>query len=62
MTHTSQNTSNRRLTRRQLEIINRRTLRYPLQIAEKDYFLALAIQQLYHSPLKDKLIFKGGTA
>ena len=31
-------------------------------IAEKDYFLALAIQQLYHSSLKDKLIFKGGTA
>jgi predicted nucleotidyltransferase component of viral defense system len=51
-----------RLTRRQLELINRRTLRYPLQIAEKDYFLALAVQLVYDSPLKNKLIFKGGTA
>jgi hypothetical protein len=26
-----------RLTRQQLELINRKTLQYPLQIAEKDY-------------------------
>jgi predicted nucleotidyltransferase component of viral defense system len=51
-----------KLTRRQLELINRRTIRYPLQIAEKDYFLALAIQLVYSLPLGEKLIFKGGTA
>lgn len=51
-----------KLTRRQLELINRRTLNYPLQIAEKDYFLALAIQLIYASPLANRLIFKGGTA
>ena len=62
MTDISQNTSKNRLTRRQLELINRRTLRYPLQIAEKDYYLALAVQLIYDSPLRDRLIFKGGTA
>jgi predicted nucleotidyltransferase component of viral defense system len=51
-----------KLTRRQLELINRRTIKYPLQIAEKDYFLALAIQLISSLPLGDKLIFKGGTA
>ena len=51
-----------KLNRQQLELINRRTIRYPLQIAEKDYFLALAIQLVYTSPLGSKLIFKGGTA
>jgi hypothetical protein len=51
-----------RLTRQQLELINRRTIQYPLPIAEKDYFLALAIQLVYNSPLGSKLIFKGGTA
>ena len=56
------NTSRNSLTRQQLEIINRRTLQYPLQIAEKDYFLALAVQLVYNSPLASKLIFKGGTA
>lgn len=50
------------LTRSQLELINRRTIRYPLQIAEKDYFLALAVQRISNSQLRDKLIFKGGTA
>lgn len=50
------------LTRSQLELINRRTIRYPLQIAEKDYFLALAVQCISTSQLRDKLIFKGGTA
>ena len=51
-----------KLTRQQLELINRRTIQYPLQIAEKDYYLALAIQLVYNSPLRDKLVFKGGTA
>src|SRR5664280_2651540 len=50
------------ITRRQLEIINRRTLRYPLQTAEKDYFLALVMQLISESPLGEKLVFKGGTA
>jgi hypothetical protein len=50
------------ITRPQLEIINRRTLRYPLQIAEKDYFLAIVMQIISASPWGDKLIFKGGTA
>lgn len=50
------------LTRQQLEIINRRTLKYPLNIAEKDYFLALVSRLVAASSLKDHLIFKGGTA
>ena len=51
-----------RITRQQLELINRSTIGYPLQIAEKDYFLALAIRLVYSLPLGEKLIFKGGTA
>jgi hypothetical protein len=39
------------LTRQQLEIINRKSLRYPLQIAEKDYFLAVVMQIISESPL-----------
>ena len=51
------------LTKSQLQIINRRSnLRYPLDTAEKDYFLALVSKIIYESPLKDKLVFKGGTA
>ena len=50
------------LTRRELEIINRKNLKYPLAIAEKDYFLALVSKIVYDSPLRDKLVFKGGTA
>ena len=50
------------LNRQQLELINRRTLGYPLQVAEKDYYLALAIRLVYNSDLASKLIFKGGTA
>lgn len=50
------------ITRQQLEIINRRTLRYPLQIAEKDYFLAVVMQIISASKWGDKLVFKGGTA
>jgi predicted nucleotidyltransferase component of viral defense system len=51
-----------RITRQQLEIINRRTLKYPLHVAEKDYFLALVIQIISQSGLQDTLVFKGGTA
>ena len=50
------------LTRRELEVINRQNLKYPLAIAEKDYFLALVSKIVYESVLKDKLLFKGGTA
>lgn len=50
------------LTRQQLEIINRKSLRYPLHIAEKDYFLALVMQIIAASPTGKTLIFKGGTA
>lgn len=50
------------ITRQQLEIINRKTLKYPLHIAEKDYFLTLVLQIISNSVLKDTVIFKGGTA
>lgn len=50
------------ITRSQLEIINRRTLRYPLQTAEKDYFLSVVMQIISQSDLQDILVFKGGTA
>jgi len=50
------------LTRQQLEIINRKSLRYPLHIAEKDYFLTLALQIIAASSTGKTLIFKGGTA
>lgn len=43
------------ITRQQLEIINRKTLKYPLQIAEKDYFLALILQIIANSALKNIL-------
>jgi len=44
-----------------LTIINRQ-LKYPLAVAEKDYFLALVSKIIYESNLKNKLIFKGETA
>ena len=50
------------LSKRELEVINRQNLKYPLAIAEKDYFLALVSKIIYDSSLRDKLIFKGGTA
>lgn len=50
------------LSRQQLEILNRKTFRYPLQIAEKDYVLALVLQLISQSHLGKKLVFKGGTA
>ena len=50
------------LSRAQLSIINKNSFRYPLAIAEKDYLLAVVLQIIYTSKLKDTLIFKGGTA
>jgi predicted nucleotidyltransferase component of viral defense system len=50
------------ITRQQLEIINRKSLKYPLHIAEKDYFLALVLEIITKSKLGKSLIFKGGTA
>jgi len=50
------------LTRQQLEIINRKSLRYPLHVAEKDYLLALVLQIIAASSTGKTLIFKGGTA
>lgn len=44
-----------------LLLINKK-LKYPLATAEKDYFLALVSKIIYDSPLKEKLVFKGGTA
>ncbi|HOZ03226.1 MAG TPA: nucleotidyl transferase AbiEii/AbiGii toxin family protein [Candidatus Woesebacteria bacterium] len=50
------------LTRQQFEIINRKSLCYPLHIAEKDYFLALVMQIIAASSIGKNLVFKGGTA
>jgi len=50
------------ITRQQLEIINRESLKYPLHIAEKDYFLTFVMQIISHSSLGKDLVFKGGTA
>lgn len=50
------------ITRQQLEIINRQTLKYPLHIAEKDYLLALVLELIAKSSLGNNLVFKGGTA
>ena len=50
------------LNKSDLSIFNKRTLRYKLAEAEKDYFLALVSKIIYRSSLKDKLVFKGGTA
>jgi len=50
------------ITRQQLQLLNRRTLKYPLDIAEKDYYLTEAIKLISESPLGDRLVFKGGSA
>ena len=50
------------ITRQQLQIRNRRTLKYPLDIAEKDYYLTEAIKLISESPLGEQMVFKGGTA
>ncbi len=44
-----------------LVLINKK-LKYPLAVAEKDYFLAIVSKIIHESPLRNKLIFKGGTA
>ncbi len=49
------------LDKSSLVLINKK-LKYPLAVAEKDYFLAIVSKIIYDSPLRDKLIFKGGTA
>lgn len=50
------------INRAQLSLFNKNSLRYPLAVAEKDYFLAIVLQIIYSSKLKDALVFKGGTA
>lgn len=50
------------ISRQQLQLINRKQLRYPLDIAEKDYYLTLAMQRIASSDLGATLVFKGGTA
>jgi predicted nucleotidyltransferase component of viral defense system len=50
------------ISRQQLAAINKRTLNYPLGTAEKDYFLAAALSLIAESPMRDNLVFKGGTA
>jgi len=50
------------LDKTQLQIINRRSLQYGLAEAEKDYFLAIVSKLINESELKEKVVFKGGTA
>ena len=50
------------IKRRELEVLNNKSLKYPLAVAEKDYFLAIVSKIIYDSSLRDKLVFKGGTA
>jgi hypothetical protein len=45
------------LSRQQLQIINKRTLRYPLDIAERDYYLTVALSLIADSPLAQMLVF-----
>jgi predicted nucleotidyltransferase component of viral defense system len=50
------------IAKNQLTILNRQKLRYPLTIAEKDYFLAVTSKIIFESEITNRLIFKGGTA
>lgn len=50
------------LSRRELEVINRRNHRYPLHVAEKDYLLSVVCRLIAASSLGGSLVFKGGTA
>lgn len=50
------------MSRRELEVINRRSHRYPLHIAEKDYLLSVVSRIISGSSLRGRLVFKGGTA
>ena len=49
------------LNRRELEARNRNSFNYPLAVAEKDYLLTVVSKIIYDSPLRDKIVFKGGT-
>jgi predicted nucleotidyltransferase component of viral defense system len=50
------------LTKEQLKLLNKKNLKYDLATAEKDYMLGVTIDIIYRSALKDRLVFKGGTA
>lgn len=50
------------LNKPELSILNKQALRYNLADAEKDYLLAIVSKIIYGSALRDKLVFKGGTA
>lgn len=50
------------LNKDQLQIINRKSLKYGLSTAEKDYFLTIVAKVINESELAKKIIFKGGTA
>ncbi len=50
------------LNKSDLSILNKRSLKYKLADAEKDYLLVVVSKVIYDSPLRDKLVFKGGTA
>ncbi len=52
---------NELLDRTELTFANK-ALKYPLAIAEKDYFLAFTSKIIFESVLSGRLIFKGGTA
>lgn len=50
------------LSKADLGILNKNALKYKLGDAEKDYLLSVVSAVIYDSPLRDKLVFKGGTA
>ena len=50
------------LNKSDLSILNKRSIKYKLADAEKDYFLTIVSKIIYDSPLRDKIVFKGGTA
>lgn len=50
------------INKNELGIVSRRILKYPLHAAEKDYFLTLALKTIFSSNLRNRVVFKGGTA
>ena len=50
------------LNKSDLSILNKKSLKYRLADAEKDYLLAVVSKIIYNSPLGNALVFKGGTA
>jgi uncharacterized protein len=50
------------ISREKLEHIARSKLKYTLQDAEKDYFLATVLKIVSESKLSNSLVFKGGTS